>query len=76
MDDHIEFLLEAAQEIRQVALSAPEIAADLRRMADELEAAAIDLRRASGASVSADFGQQFFRGFSGHRRYPVSVSKV
>jgi hypothetical protein len=47
MDDHIEFLLEAAQEIRQVALSAPEIAADLRRMADELKAAAIDLKRVS-----------------------------
>jgi hypothetical protein len=48
MDDHIAFLLEAAQEIRQVALSAPDIAADLRRMADELEAAAMDLKRVSG----------------------------
>jgi hypothetical protein len=43
MDDEIVFLLDAAEQLREVALTAPEIAAALRQMADELEAAATEL---------------------------------
>jgi prefoldin subunit 5 len=45
MNDAIEFLLDRAKELRELAQSAPEIAADLRHMADALDAAADELRR-------------------------------
>jgi prefoldin subunit 5 len=45
MHDTIEFLSERAEELRELAPAAPEIAADLRHLADALDAAAEALRR-------------------------------
>jgi hypothetical protein len=45
MNDQIAFLLDAAEQLRELALTEPEIAAVLRRMADELEAGAVEFRR-------------------------------
>ena len=45
MDEEIAFLLHAAEELRALALTAPEVASELRRTADELEARAAELSR-------------------------------
>jgi len=45
MSDEVKFLLDAAEQLREIALSAPDIAAELRRLADELEATAVELGR-------------------------------
>ena len=45
MSDEIPFLLDRAEELRQIALEAPEIGNELRRVADELEARAAKLSR-------------------------------
>lgn len=54
MRDAIEFLLDRAEELRELAKSAPDIAADLHHMADELDAAAAELRRAQRRGMPAD----------------------
>jgi hypothetical protein len=43
MSDEIAFLLDTAEELRQIALDAPEIGNELRCLADELEARAAEL---------------------------------
>jgi hypothetical protein len=45
MNEEIAFLLNAAEELRALALTAPEVASELRRTADELEARAAELSR-------------------------------
>ena len=45
MNEMIAFLLDAAEQLRELALTEPEIAAELRRLAEELEATAVGLRR-------------------------------
>ena len=45
MSDEIAFLLDTAEELRHIALGAPEIGNELRRLADELEARAAKLSR-------------------------------
>jgi len=45
MNEEIAFLLNAAEELRALALTAPEGASELRRTADELEARAAELSR-------------------------------
>jgi hypothetical protein len=45
MSDEIAFLLDRAEELRQIALGAPEIGNELCRLADELEARAAKLSR-------------------------------
>ena len=44
----IEFLRKSAEELRELASSASDISADLRRLADELDATAADLERRGG----------------------------
>jgi hypothetical protein len=48
MRDAIEFLRKSAEELRELASSAPDISEHLRRLADELEATAADLERGGG----------------------------
>jgi hypothetical protein len=48
MRDTIEFLRKSADELRELASSAPDISNSLRRLADELDAAAADLERRGG----------------------------
>ena len=45
MSEEIAFLRNAAEELRALALTAPEVASELRRTADELEAKAAELSR-------------------------------
>ena len=45
MNEEIAFLLNAAEELRALALTAPEVASELRRTADKLEARAAELSR-------------------------------
>ena len=45
MMDPAEFLLQKAEEIRALASIAPELASDLRRMAEECRQAATELRQ-------------------------------
>jgi len=45
MNEMIAFLLDAAKQLRELALTEPEIAAELRRLTEELEATAVGLRR-------------------------------
>jgi hypothetical protein len=45
MNEEIAFLIEAAEQLRELALTEPQIAADLRRFAADLEATAVELRR-------------------------------
>jgi hypothetical protein len=49
MRETIDFLRKSADELRELALSAPDISDHLRRLADELDATVADLeRRGSG----------------------------
>ena len=48
MRDAIEFLRKSAEELRELASSAPDISEHLRRLADELDATAADLERGGG----------------------------
>jgi len=48
MKDAIEFLRKSADELRELASSAPDISSHLRRLADELDATATDLERRGG----------------------------
>jgi hypothetical protein len=48
MRDAIEFLRKSAEELRELASSAPDISGQLRRLADELDATAADLERGGG----------------------------
>jgi hypothetical protein len=45
MNEEIAFLFDAAEQLRELALTEPQIAANLRRLATELEASAVELRR-------------------------------
>jgi hypothetical protein len=45
MSEEIAFLLDAAEQLREIALTEPAVAADLRRLADDIEAIADELRR-------------------------------
>jgi len=45
MNEMIAFLLDAAEQLRELALTEPEIVAQLRRLAEELEATAVGLRQ-------------------------------
>jgi hypothetical protein len=45
MRETIDFLRKSAEEIRQLAASAPDISDHLRRLAEELDATADDLER-------------------------------
>ena len=45
MNDEIAFLLDVAEQLREIALTEPEVAADLRRLAEDIEATAVELRR-------------------------------
>ena len=45
MNDEIAFLLDVAEQLREIALPEPAVAADLRRLADDIEATAVELRR-------------------------------
>jgi hypothetical protein len=45
MRNEIAFLLDAAERLRRIAETAPEIAAALRQMAEDLETAAAELRQ-------------------------------
>lgn len=44
MDDSVTFLLVKAEEFRALASRSPDLASELRRMADECERAAVELR--------------------------------
>jgi hypothetical protein len=48
MRDAIEFLRKSAEELRELASSAPDISSHLRRLAEELDATAADLERGRG----------------------------
>lgn len=48
MKDAIEFLRKSAEELRELASTAPDISESLRRLADDLDAAAADLERDGG----------------------------
>jgi hypothetical protein len=48
MRDAIDFLRQSAEELRELASSAPDISDHLRRLADELDATAADLERGGG----------------------------
>ena len=48
MRDAIEFLRQSAEELRELASSAPDISEHLRRLADELDETAADLERGGG----------------------------
>jgi ABC-type transporter Mla subunit MlaD len=50
MRDAIEFLRRSAEELRQLAASAPDISRQLRQLADELDATATELERRDGVS--------------------------
>lgn len=43
MKDHVEFLYQKAEQLRMMAVSAPEIAEKLRRLAEDLEERAAGL---------------------------------
>ena len=45
MNEEIAFLLDAAEQLREIALTEPAVAADLRRLAEDIEATAVELRR-------------------------------
>jgi hypothetical protein len=45
MRETIDFLRKSAEDLRELALSAPDISGDLRRLAEELDATALDLER-------------------------------
>jgi hypothetical protein len=45
MNDDIAFLLDVAEQLREIALTEPAVAADLRRLAEDIEATAVELRR-------------------------------
>jgi len=49
VEQEIEFLRNAANALRAIAVRAPDIAAELERLADEAEAQADRLERARGA---------------------------
>jgi hypothetical protein len=49
-DNTIRFLRLAAIELRRLAVRAPDISAELRHVANQLEADAADLERAAGPS--------------------------
>ena len=48
MNDAIKFLRRSAEELRELASSAPDISEQLRRLADELDEVAADLVRRGG----------------------------
>ncbi|HTV88739.1 MAG TPA: hypothetical protein VME41_06960 [Stellaceae bacterium] len=50
MKDAIEFLHKSAEELRELAASAPDISDQLRRLADEIDATAADLARRRGVN--------------------------
>ena len=50
MRETIDFLRKSADELRELALSAPDISDHLRRLADELDATATDLERRGNAT--------------------------
>lgn len=52
MRDAIDFLRKSAAELRELASSAPDISAQLRRLAEELEATAADLARDGGQPIA------------------------
>jgi hypothetical protein len=54
MNEEIAFLFEAAEQLRELALAEPQIAADLRRLAADVEATAVELRRDRPASGRID----------------------
>ena len=78
VDNTIRFLRLAAIELRRLAERAPDISAELHHVADQLEADAADLERASGPSrnstpaISRDSGQP--PGSAGGRRRAVHAS--
>jgi hypothetical protein len=45
MSEEIAFLLDAAEQLREIALTAPAVAADLLRLAEDIEATAVELSR-------------------------------
>jgi hypothetical protein len=47
MDDNTRFLYRAAEELRAMAMKTPEIAAELRRLADEITCEAAERERRS-----------------------------
>jgi hypothetical protein len=48
----IEFLRESADELRELACSAPDICDHLRRLAEELDATAAELERRGGGVIN------------------------